>query len=53
MIVALVACMYVQAPYVGCKGRIAWCDQAGCVISDLVCGITKTGNIYLPRECFQ
>lgn len=53
MIVVLVACMYVQPIYVGCKGQIAWCNQDGCVITDLVCRITQTGNIFLPKECFK
>ena len=51
--IILIACQFVQPQYVGCKGDLAWCGENGCVLTNLKCDISKTGNIYLPESCFK
>lgn len=56
MIVYLILCQYVSQQYIGCQAEIAWCfvdKEPMCVLKNVKCDITDTGNIVLPERCYS
>ena len=51
--VVLLVCQFITDPYVGCKAIEYWCGGSGCLLSELECSLSETGNVWLPRECFK
>jgi len=53
MLVTLIICQYITAQELPCTGKVYWCKDNSCLISELSCNVSKTGNIWLPKECFK
>lgn len=53
ILVLLTECEFVPKKYEGCQAQVAWCFGNDCILKNVKCDITKTGNICLPYRCFH